>query len=49
VALALAGALGGLAGSFMIQGEQYLLKDGFSSGTASTSWINQVAPVGWAT
>jgi general nucleoside transport system permease protein len=30
--LALAGALGGLAGSFMIQGEQYLLKDGFSSG-----------------
>jgi simple sugar transport system permease protein len=31
-ALALAGALGGLAGSFMIQGEQYLLKDGFSSG-----------------
>jgi ABC-type uncharacterized transport system permease subunit len=31
-ALALAGALGGLAGSFMIQGEQYVLKDGFSSG-----------------
>jgi len=31
-ALALAGALGGLAGAFMIQGEQYLLKDGFSSG-----------------
>jgi general nucleoside transport system permease protein len=31
-ALALAGALGGLAGSLMIQGEQYVLKDGFSSG-----------------
>jgi general nucleoside transport system permease protein len=32
MALAVAGALGGLAGAFMIQGEQYLLKDGFSSG-----------------
>jgi general nucleoside transport system permease protein len=31
-ALALAGALGGLAGALMIQGEQYVLKDGFSSG-----------------
>ncbi len=31
-ALAIAGALGGLAGALMIQGEQYLLKDGFSSG-----------------
>jgi simple sugar transport system permease protein len=31
-ALALAGALGGLAGAFMLQGEQTLLKVGFSSG-----------------
>jgi general nucleoside transport system permease protein len=31
-ALAIAGALGGLAGALMIQGEQYVLKDGFSSG-----------------
>jgi ABC-type uncharacterized transport system permease subunit len=30
--LVLAGALGGLAGGIMLQGEQYLLKDGFSSG-----------------
>jgi len=27
-----AGALGGLAGAFMLQGEQYALKAGFSSG-----------------
>jgi general nucleoside transport system permease protein len=32
VALAIAGALGGLAGALMIQGEQYVLKEGFSSG-----------------
>ena len=32
VALALAGALGGLAGGLMLLGEQYSLKDGFSSG-----------------
>jgi simple sugar transport system permease protein len=32
VALASAGALGGLAGAFMLLGEQYTLKDGFSSG-----------------
>lgn len=32
VALAIAGALGGLAGAIMIQGEQYSLKAGFSSG-----------------
>ncbi|EIF34109.1 ABC-type uncharacterized transport system, permease component [Burkholderia sp. Ch1-1] len=31
-ALALAGALGGLAGALMLQGEQYSLKAGFSSG-----------------
>lgn len=31
-ALAIAGALGGLAGAIMIQGEQYSLKTGFSSG-----------------
>lgn len=31
-ALAIAGALGGLAGAIMIQGEQYGLKSGFSSG-----------------
>jgi general nucleoside transport system permease protein len=31
-ALAIAGALGGLAGAIMIQGEQYTLKSGFSSG-----------------
>ena len=31
-ALAIAGALGGLAGAIMIQGEQYSLKAGFSSG-----------------
>lgn len=32
VALTLAGALGGLAGGFMLLGEQYSLKAGFSSG-----------------
>jgi simple sugar transport system permease protein len=32
VSLAIAGALGGLAGGFMLLGEQYVLKDGFSSG-----------------
>jgi simple sugar transport system permease protein len=32
IALAAAGALGGLAGAFMLLGEQYTLKDGFSSG-----------------
>ena len=32
ISLALAGALGGLAGGFMLLGEQYVLKDGFSSG-----------------
>jgi simple sugar transport system permease protein len=32
VALALAGAFGGLAGAIMLQGEQYYLKTGFSSG-----------------
>ena len=32
VALALAGALGGLAGGLMLLGEQYALKTGFSSG-----------------
>jgi general nucleoside transport system permease protein len=32
VALAVAGALAGLAGALMIQGEQYNLKSGFSSG-----------------
>jgi simple sugar transport system permease protein len=31
-ALALAGALGGLAGALMLQGDQYALKAGFSSG-----------------
>jgi len=31
-ALASAGALGGLAGALMLLGEQYTLKDGFSSG-----------------
>jgi general nucleoside transport system permease protein len=31
-ALATAGALGGLAGALMLLGEQYTLKDGFSSG-----------------
>ncbi|WP_341677041.1 ABC transporter permease [Niveibacterium sp. SC-1] len=31
-AMALAGALGGLAGGFMLQGDQYVLKAGFSSG-----------------
>ncbi len=30
--LAIAGALGGLAGGFMLLGDQYVLKDGFSSG-----------------
>jgi simple sugar transport system permease protein len=32
MALAIAGALGGLAGGFMLLGDQYVLKDGFSSG-----------------
>lgn len=32
ISLAIAGALGGLAGGFMLLGEQYVLKDGFSSG-----------------
>jgi general nucleoside transport system permease protein len=32
ISLASAGALGGLAGGFMLLGEQYVLKDGFSSG-----------------
>ena len=32
VALAVAGAFGGLAGAIMLQGEQYYLKTGFSSG-----------------
>ena len=32
VALAVAGAFGGLAGAIMLQGEQYYLKAGFSSG-----------------
>jgi general nucleoside transport system permease protein len=32
IALALAGAVGGLAGAIMLQGEQYYLKTGFSSG-----------------
>ena len=32
VALAIAGAFGGLAGAIMLQGEQYYLKAGFSSG-----------------
>ncbi|MGA7800989.1 MAG: ABC transporter permease [Gammaproteobacteria bacterium] len=32
MALAVAGALGGLAGSLMLQGDQYVLKAGFSSG-----------------
>ena len=32
VALAIAGAFGGLAGAIMLQGEQYYLKTGFSSG-----------------
>lgn len=32
VALALAGGFGGLAGAIMLQGEQYYLKTGFSSG-----------------
>lgn len=31
-ALAIAGALGGLAGAIMLQGDQYSLKAGFSSG-----------------
>jgi ABC-type uncharacterized transport system permease subunit len=31
LALALAGALGGLAGAIMIQGDQFVLKEGFSS------------------
>jgi general nucleoside transport system permease protein len=32
ISLAAAGALGGLAGGFKLLGEQYVLKDGFSSG-----------------
>ena len=32
LALGIAGALGGLAGGFMLLGDQYVLKDGFSSG-----------------
>ncbi|MGA8610867.1 MAG: ABC transporter permease [Xanthobacteraceae bacterium] len=32
LALAIAGALGGLAGGFMLLGDRYVLKDGFSSG-----------------
>jgi ABC-type uncharacterized transport system permease subunit len=32
LALAIAGALGGLAGGFMLLGDQDVLKDGFSSG-----------------
>jgi general nucleoside transport system permease protein len=32
ISLATAGALGGLAGGLMLLGEQYVLKDGFSSG-----------------
>jgi simple sugar transport system permease protein len=32
LAMMLAGALGGLAGAVMLQGEQYVLKSGFSSG-----------------
>lgn len=32
LAMCIAGALGGLAGGFMLQGEQYSLKAGFSSG-----------------
>jgi simple sugar transport system permease protein len=32
LAMALAGALGGLAGALMLQGDQYSLKSGFSSG-----------------
>jgi simple sugar transport system permease protein len=32
LALAIAGALGGLAGGFMLLGDQYVLRDGFSSG-----------------
>ena len=32
ISLSAAGALGGLAGGFMLLGEQYVLKDGFSSG-----------------
>jgi len=32
LSLAIAGALGGLAGGFMLLGDQYVLKDGFSSG-----------------
>ena len=32
ISLAAAGGLGGLAGGFMLLGEQYVLKDGFSSG-----------------
>jgi general nucleoside transport system permease protein len=32
LAMAIAGSLGGLAGSIMLQGDQYVLKDGFTSG-----------------
>ncbi len=32
VAMAVAGAFGGLAGAIMFQGDQYVLKDGFTSG-----------------
>jgi general nucleoside transport system permease protein len=32
IALAVAGAFGGLAGTIMFQGDQYVLKDGFTSG-----------------
>lgn len=32
LAMAVAGSLGGLAGAIMLQGDQYVLKDGFSSG-----------------
>lgn len=32
LAMVIAGAFGGLAGAFMLQGEQYVLKAGFSSG-----------------
>ena len=32
LAMAVSGAFGGLAGTIMLQGDQYVLKDGFSSG-----------------
>ena len=48
-ALAAAGALGGLAGAIMLQGDQYYLTSGFSSGSASTGWSSGLLARGSAT